>query len=204
MSVYFGAAAPSYLLNPNAAEGSADPIPSYIPQADPAANYVGDGSYVDPASGQVVTTNAARPATQSWWESFTGGAAIDSGGNASVPNYDAQYHPSPPPERIPEAESSSGGGFLDSIASIFKSVSTGIVGVSSMVNINGQRVGPDGLPIGYRPPVQPKSSMGWVLPIAVGGAVLLAVVLLKKRRSSAPSVAGYKKRKSRKSRRSRR
>ncbi len=108
---------------------------------------------------------------------------------------DTQYHPNPPPERIPETSSNSGGSsWLSSIADIFKATAQGAGSVAQLVNVHGQPA----YPPGYMPPPPPPATPVWLIPAAVVGGGLLLLVVLKKSRKS--SVAGYR----RKSRRSRR
>lgn len=82
---------------------------------------------------------------------------------------------------------SSGGGWLDSLTSIFKSTSQGVQAVSAgLVNIRGQ-------PVTYTPPPPPAVPI-WVY-IVVPAAVIGGIVMLKKSRQR--SMAGYRRRRSR-------
>lgn len=109
---------------------------------------------------------------------------------------DTQYHPNPPPERIPETSSNSGGSsWLSSIADIFKATAIGAGSIATLVNIHGQPQ----YPPGYIPPPPPPTTPAWLVPAVVVGGGLVLLVMLKKSRKSA-AVAGYR----RKSRRSRR
>lgn len=119
------------------------------------------------------------------------------GGNSS-----AHYAASLPENQQEAAEPASSGGFLSAIADIFKSVATGTVAVTSVINrplpqytdIYGRPAAPPGVA-----PTQPVSTTPvWLVPAAIGGGVLVLLLVLKSRRSS---VAGYRRRKHRRSRR---
>lgn len=101
----------------------------------------------------------------------------------------AWYTSNTPGDFVPASASGSGGGILDSIGKLLGGVGAGIV---------QSQFAPKQQPL-----IMPSRTPSWVMPVAIGGVALVAVLLLTKRRApaAAPVSNPGRRRRRRRSRR---